>query len=77
MMNTTEKTRLAKGETYHKLRLDVEWYYYNTDLSLQKIANHFEISYGKASGMLDRKFPKYYLEYMEFKNEQTKNQSNP
>ena len=56
--------RLERGKAYHKLYDKVLWYYHNTDLSLQKIANHFEISYGKAAGMIERKFPKYYQEYI-------------
>ena len=64
--------RLKRGEAYHKLYDKVLWYYHNTDLSIQKIANRFEISYGKAAGMLDKKFPKYYQLYMEYINEKKK-----
>lgn len=65
--------RRERAEAYGKLREQVCWYYHNTNLSLQKIANRFEISYGKAAGILTRKYPKYYQEYIE--NERKSNYS--
>ena len=62
------KKRKQKGKEYHRLLGEVKWYYNNTSLSLEKIGRRFGISYGKAAGMIEGNYPKYYQEYINKSN---------